>query len=119
MNKKRSGKHDTTLVFAVAGVLSHFDTNDNTDDGEDDKANEEADPSLLASSAGRNDSLLGVLQSDFEQRRKHKSIVKAPLFHSPSFGVNLDLLSISLDDVEALVLLLDEHAHLKMGSVTN
>jgi len=92
-------------------VFQHFNGNNDADDNEDEEEYEEANPALSACRSCRCDSLFCVAKTANGDETQVLHAVEDP--HSPSFDIFLNFGSLSLDNIDSLVLLFDHDTHLK------
>jgi len=96
--------------FGSVDLIFDHDTNHDTNDSKKDECDEETNPSLLASCTSRRDRLVGVLQSGNRSENVLCAVVDRCL---PGFCVLLHSFSLCLDNIDSLVLLLNQDAHLE------
>ena len=90
-------------------MVRNLNTHNDADNSKDDEEYEEADPSLFTCSPRRVNSLLRVAKT---KDAISSGRVQAVEGHSPCLYVLLDLASLSLDDINGLILLFNQDAHL-------
>ena len=95
-------------------MVRDFNTHNHANDSKDNEEYDEAYPSLFTSSAGRANSLLRVTKAEDTISSRSFRVVKCI---SPSLYVLLDFASLSLDDIDGLILLLNQNAHLMLNMV--
>ncbi len=90
--------------------MQDFDGDDDANDGNDEEEYEEANPALLACRSCRGDSLIRVAKTTGPVRQLTPQTVADSC--SPSFDVLLNFGSLSLDDIDGFILLLNKDTHL-------
>ena len=99
------------FLASVLLVVRHFNANDDANNSEDEEEYEETNPALSACRSCRYDSLFRVAKTAKCDEIQVLHAVEKP--HSPSFNIFLNFRSLSLDNIDSLILLFDHDTHLK------
>jgi hypothetical protein len=91
-------------------VIHYFNGHDNASGNEDEEEYDEANPALFACRSCRGDSLLRITKTTKGDGSEAVQAVKEP--SSPSFDIFFNFRSLSLDDIDSLILLFDQDTHL-------
>ena len=99
----------TSCCVLILLVIRDLNTHNDADNSKDDEEYNEADPSLFTGSPCGVNGLLRVAKT---KDTISSGSVQAVQGLSPSLHVLLDFASLSLDNIDGLILLLNQDAHL-------